>query len=111
MDYESYLRFFLALVFVLGLIAALAMIARKLGLGIGVRVRPGRSRRLGIVEVMPLDAKRRLVLIRRDDVEHLLLLGTAGESVVERAIPLRDSDFARTLAETNSNHGNPEAEQ
>jgi flagellar protein FliO/FliZ len=45
----------------------------------------GRQRRLAIVEVLPLDAKRRLVLLRRDGAEHLVLLGLGGDIVVERS--------------------------
>ena len=44
------------------------------------------ARRLGVVEYMTLDPKTRLVLIRRDDTQHLLLLGAAGPVVVERGI-------------------------
>ena len=36
---------------------------------------------------MPIDNRRRLVLVRRDDREHLLLLGPQGETVVETNIP------------------------
>jgi flagellar protein FliO/FliZ len=35
------------------------------------------------VEVLPLDPRRRLVLIRHDDNEHLLLLGADGNRVIE----------------------------
>lgn len=80
----GYLQFAMALVFVLALIGGLAAVARRLGYGHAVR--GPRSRRLALVEVMSLDAKRRLVLIRRDQVEHLLLLGPGGEQVVESGI-------------------------
>jgi hypothetical protein len=46
------------------------------------------KRRLKIVEFMPIDHRRRLVLVRRDDREHLLLLGPQGETVVETNIPV-----------------------
>lgn len=44
------------------------------------------GKRLAIVEARNLDMRRRLVLIRRDDVEHLLVLGQDGDLVVERGI-------------------------
>lgn len=97
MDLDAYFRILLALVFVLGLIGILAVIARRLGLGLRVRTRPGQPRRLSLVEIMPLDAKRRLVLVRRDGVEHLLLLGPTTEAVVEAGIS-PPPDFAQTLA-------------
>jgi flagellar protein FliO/FliZ len=86
MDLDGYLRFVLALVFILGLIGLMAWAARRFGLGHRGGGPFGR-RRLAVVEVMALDARRRLVLVRRDAVEHLLLLGAGAEVVVERAIP------------------------
>lgn len=88
MDWDNYLRFVLALLFVLGLIGLLAAVVRKYGIGMGqVPVRRGAARRLKLVEVLPLDAKRRAVLLRRDDVEHLVILGSDGQTVVETGIP------------------------
>ena len=52
-----------------------------------IAVRVARTaRRLGVIEYMTLDPKTRLVLVRRDDTQHLLLLGAAGPVVVERGI-------------------------
>ncbi|MGE4220666.1 MAG: FliO/MopB family protein [Alphaproteobacteria bacterium] len=87
----DYFRFLVALGFVLGLIALAAWLARRFGLGglmAGQAARASRrtARRLGVVEMAPLDARRRLVLIRRDEVEHLLLLGPDGDRVIESGI-------------------------
>ena len=41
-----------------------------------------------------VDAKRRLVLVRRDDVEHLILLGPASDLVVERGIAMPAEEAA-----------------
>ena len=38
-------------------------------------------------EVAAVDPKRRLVLVRRDGVEHLRLLGSNSELVIETGIP------------------------
>jgi flagellar protein FliO/FliZ len=51
----------------------------------GFRPRAG-ARRLDIVEMAPIDSKRRLVLVRRDETEHLLLLTASGDIVVETGI-------------------------
>ncbi len=83
---DDYPRFILALVFVLGLVGLLAYGARRFGLTPRATVALGGGRRLNVVEVLNLDGRRRLVLIRRDGVEHLILLGAEGESVVERDI-------------------------
>ena len=86
-DLELYGRFLFGLIFVLTLIVGLAWAAKRFGLMPGaVRLTPGREKRLSIVEVAGIDAKRRMVLVRRDDVEHLILLGGTTETVIERGI-------------------------
>jgi hypothetical protein len=45
-----------------------------------------RERRLGVVETASVDSKRKLVLVRRDDVEHLLIIGGPVDMVVETGI-------------------------
>jgi flagellar protein FliO/FliZ len=102
MDLVSGLRFVLALVVVLGLIAALAWILRRYGAG---RVTLGAGKgRLGVVEASHIDAKRRLVLIRRDGVEHLLLLGPTSETVIETGIE-PGTNFAAQLSAAENNAG------
>jgi flagellar protein FliO/FliZ len=82
---EGYVWYFAALLLVVGLIFAMAWVARRFGL-MGRLATTGGKRRLAIVEVLPLDSKRRLVLLRRDGAEHLLLLGLTGDIVVERGV-------------------------
>jgi hypothetical protein len=48
--------------------------------------RPKGERRLEVVDHANLDSRRRLVLIRRDDVEHLLLTGGPVDVVIETGI-------------------------
>lgn len=88
MDLSEYLRFFAALVFVLALIGTLSWLARRYGFGTAAgRPRNGKAgKRIGVVEAAAIDGKRRLVLIRRDGVEHLVLLGLSGETVIETGI-------------------------
>jgi flagellar protein FliO/FliZ len=74
-----------ALVLVLVLIFALAWVAKRLGLGGHLTAGRGK-RRLGVQEVLSLDNKRRLVLLKRDGVEHLILLGLNDDVVVETGI-------------------------
>ncbi|MFY7963017.1 MAG: flagellar biosynthetic protein FliO [Elsteraceae bacterium] len=87
MELTYYFQFVLALLFVLALIWLLAALARRVGLAPRITGARGGPRRLSIVEVLPVDAKRRLVLVRRDGVEHLILLGASADLVVESAIP------------------------
>jgi flagellar protein FliO/FliZ len=56
----------------------------------GAKWRPGQ--RIGVVDSMPVDGTRRLVLVRRDDTEHLLLVGTHGDLVIETNIPMPRRD-------------------
>ena len=82
---DMYWRFVGALILVVALIFAVAWIAKRLGLG--GRIASGRGkRRLSVQEVLPLDSKRRLVLLKRDGVEHLLLIGMHDDLVVEAGI-------------------------
>jgi len=87
MEFEGYIRFFLALIFVLALIGILTAVARRFGFGYRMATKGSKARRLSIVEVMPVDAKRRLVLLRRDSTDHLVLLGSGPDLLLEGGIP------------------------
>jgi len=101
MDLDQYIKFIVVLLFVVGLIVAAAWLLRRIGLG-GVSARASRHRRLGVVEVLALDAKRRLVLVRRDDREHLILLSATGDLVVDGGAPsgAPAGDFRSALTAT-----------
>jgi len=72
-------------------------VLKRLGLA-GTSLLPNGRRRLKIVEVLPLDARRKLLIIRKDDKEHLIVLGPTGETVVESAAALNDSATTMTAA-------------
>ncbi len=78
--------------FTIGLIVAILVIAAA-GLYLYTRSHgenplfAPRERRLAYVERAHLDGGRKLVLIRRDDVEHLLLVGGPIDLVIETGIP------------------------
>ncbi len=69
----------------------------------------GRSRqpRLGIVDIYELDRQRQLILLRRDNTEHLLLVGGPNDVVVERNIVRTGT--ARVSAEI-ADRSEPESE-
>ena len=76
MDLGDIARAFFALLLTLGLVGMAAVAARRFGPEWMVRLqRPRDQRRMAIVESLPLDPARRLVLVRLDGVEKLLLLG------------------------------------
>ena len=79
-----------ALFFVLGLMGGLALVLKKLGLSGVVEATKG-NKRLKIVESLPLDARRRAVLIQRDDVQHLVIIGQNAETVIETGIEPKDN--------------------
>ena len=86
MDLGVYVKFLVALAAVLALIAALAWVVRRLGLAGRWPTTDGKSARLSVVEVRALDARRKLVLLRRDGCEHLVLLGPNQDLLVEAGI-------------------------
>jgi len=80
-------RFFLAFLVVLGLIGATAWAVRRFGTGrLGGAAARGRQPRLGVIDYASVDARRRLILVRRDNVEHLLMIGGPTDVVVEANI-------------------------
>ena len=93
MDFDIYLRFLLALVLVLALIAALARVAKRFGLGGQLTPNKSKTPRLSVVEVKALDSRRKLVLLRRDGYEHLVLLGPSQDLLVEGGIPAPKEDI------------------
>ena len=74
MENLDYLRFIGALVLVIGLILALTWGVRRFG-PLVLSGSAGAKRRLFVIETLTLDAKHRLVLVRKDERDHLLLLG------------------------------------
>jgi flagellar protein FliO/FliZ len=84
MDVLDFARYFAALLLVLGLIGAAGLATRKFGLpGLA---KPANVRRLQIVETLMLSPRQRLAIIRRDNVEHLVLISQGGASVIEAGI-------------------------
>ena len=57
----------------------------------GRRSRGRKGMRLGIVEYCEVDQTRRLVLLRRDNVEHLVLIGGNQDMLVEGNIGLENN--------------------
>jgi flagellar protein FliO/FliZ len=72
-------------------VAALAVLALLLIVmltwrAISPRMSGRRGQRLGISEYQEIDKLRRLVLVRRDNVEHLILIGGNQDLVIEPGI-------------------------
>ena len=89
----SFILLFAAII--LGLML-LIWIARRLLGGTFVSGGRGRHLRLAVMDATPVDSRRRLVLVRRDDVEHLILIGGPTDLVVEQNIRIDGPRFLRT---------------
>ena len=84
------LQFAIIFVVIFLILAAGVFLVRRLG-GKGSPLSSknsprGRQPRLGIVDIYELDRQRQLILLRRDNVEHLLLVGGPNDVVIERNI-------------------------
>jgi flagellar protein FliO/FliZ len=86
MELTEIFRFAAALAFIIGLIGVCAYLAKRFGLATGGFGSSGSLKRLSISEVKVVDAKHRLVLIRRDGKEHLILMGGEQNLLIETGI-------------------------
>lgn len=85
-------RYVGAFVVVLALLLVAIWLVRRLGPSRAVTMTRGRQPRLAVIDAAAVDSRRRLVLIRRDNVEHLLMIGGPADLVIEqnimRAVPV-----------------------
>jgi flagellar protein FliO/FliZ len=99
-DMPLAVRFFLAFLIVLGLIGATAWAVRRFGAGrLGGAGARGRQPRLAVIDYASVDSRRRLILVRRDNIEHLVLIGGPTDVVVEANI-VRAAPATREAAVT-----------
>jgi flagellar biogenesis protein FliO len=87
--------FIFAFVAVLALIGVAAWLVRRFASNrLGANTQRGRMPRLAVIDAAAVDGRRRLVLVRRDNIEHLLMIGGPSDIVVEsnivRATPVRE---------------------
>src|SRR5947207_15683791 len=111
--------FFFAFVAVLALIGVAAWLVRRFATNrLGANTNRGRMPRLAVIDASAVDGRRRLVLVRRDNVEHLIMIGgktdiVAGSHIVDRrhtehqlAQPLAYTSGDELQAATNSSSDN-----
>src|SRR5262245_55053126 len=96
-----------AIVVVVVLALAFWLVRRFGGGRLGGGTARGRQPRLAVIDQATVDGRRRLVLIRRDNVEHLLIIGGPTDVVVEQnilraAAVQRDVVPARPAAATDT---------
>src|SRR3982750_2380780 len=81
------LTFLFAFIAVLALIGVAAWLVRRSANNPpGANTQGGRMPRPAVIDAAAVDGRRRLVLVRRDNVEHLLMIGGPTDVVVESNI-------------------------
>jgi Flagellar biosynthesis protein, FliO len=90
---QPYLTYIYGVLAFLALLIVLFVLTKLMG----GTVRGRKGSRLGISEYYEIDKTRRIVLVRRDDQEHLLLIGGEQDVVIETGIgsPLMEPIPAR----------------
>ncbi len=88
MDAISLLRMFGGLATVLGLLAGALWVVRRYDLKLPDRFLTGTAnKRLAVIERLPIDGRRSIALIRRDDREHLVLIAPEGLLMLDSHTP------------------------
>lgn len=80
-EWMDYLRVPVALVFVIGLIFLLSAMLKKTGFDKRLIGNKGPGR-LSVIETLYLDPKRRVVIIKDGQKEHVLLLSATGDVLI-----------------------------
>ena len=109
MDLLSFLRTIAALGTVLGLLGGALWAVRRYNIVLPGQIGDRGMKRLALVERIGIDAKRSIVLVRRDDREHLVMIGPGGETVLESGIVREDAETAETLVESAAPAAEPAA--
>jgi hypothetical protein len=79
-------QFLLTLILVLIVVGAVVWLIRRYGGSAFGGMSRSRAPRLALVDTLAIDGRRKLVLVRRDSVEHLILVGGTTDVVVEPTI-------------------------
>jgi hypothetical protein len=89
----TFILFFVAILAAMGV--GFWLVRRFASNRLGANTNRGRMPRLAVIDAAAVDGRRRLVLVRRDNVEHLLMIGGPTDIVVEpnivRATPGREA--------------------
>ena len=107
LELPTSVNFVIAFVVVLALIGAATWLVRRFGaprLDAGAR---NRQPRLAVIDSAAIDGRRKLVIIRRDNVEHLLMIGGPSDVVVETNIVRAAAAVARETPAVRANGGEP----
>ena len=103
MDIIDFARYFGALAMVLALVGFAALAAKRFNIsGLSLNKAGAATRRLAIAETLMVGAKHKLFLFKRDGVEHLVLIGPQGATLVEGGIDAPALATLHTLHESDA---------
>jgi len=113
MDFDTLILGVAILLFVVALVALMVWAFKAFFSKSSSSAFRPREKRLGVVETAAVDSKRKLYLLRRDDVEHLVIIGGPVDVVVETGIkgrphlgpPHDDVIIAKTEARPAPDYG------
>jgi len=113
MDFDTLILGVATLLFVIALVALVVWAFKAFFSKSSSSAFRTREKRLGVVETATVDSKRKLYLLRRDDVEHLVIIGGPVDVVVETGIkgrphlgpPHDDVIIAKTEARPPPDYG------
>lgn len=83
MELNEYTRFVIGLAGVIGLIWFIGYGLRRTGMDKRLRGVTGQNGRLGVVDVLYLDPKRKLTLVRADDREYLIFISGENAQLID----------------------------
>lgn len=98
-EFSAYLRYVAALIFVLVLIW-LASLLLKRGMGARFGLKRPEEASLKILEVLPIDSRHKMVLVKHHEREHLLLLGNDHALVVADGLESAQETIATVKKES-----------
>ena len=87
MEWSDYSRFFLSLALVVALIWGVAFLLKRFGIDKRLRGATGQAGRLQVVDVLYLDPKRKIMLVRVDTREYLLLVSGDQTTLLDQLTP------------------------
>ena len=99
-DFATAVLWTLAALILLIIVLVVVRLIRSMTFGTFVAGGRNRKTRLAVMDAAAVDSHRRLVLVRRDDVEHLILIGGPSDVVVERDIRLGQPRRAALTGDT-----------
>jgi hypothetical protein len=89
-EISAAVQYLIAFIIIFVLLALFAVILRRVTAPRGSTANQAGSRsrqpRLGVIDSFDIDSRRQLVLVRRDNVEHLIMIGGPNDVVIESSI-------------------------